>query len=65
MRQPVGSEDPQLRDSWETLSSEEIWNLGQEEGLAQLHQQMLEEFTIQDMEERWESDWEVNYNYQK
>ena len=61
----MGSEDPQLRDSWETLSSEEIWNLEQEEGLAQLHQQILEEFTIQDMEERWEPDWEVDYNYPK
>ena len=59
----VGSEDPQLRDSWETLSSEEIWNLEQEEGLAQLHQQLLEEFTIQDMKERWEPEWKVDYNY--
>ena len=59
----MGSEDPQLRDSWETLSSEEIWNLEQEEGLAQLHHRMLKEFAIQDMEERWEPDWETDYNY--
>ena len=59
----VGSEDPQLRDSWETLSSEDIWNLEQEEVLAQFYQRMTEELAIQDMEERWEPEWETDYNY--
>ena len=59
----VGSKDPKLRDSWETLSSEEIWNLDQEEELARLYRRMTREFAIQDMEERWEPEWETDYNY--
>ena len=61
----MGSEDPQLRDSWETLSSDEIWNLDQEEELAKLYRRMTEEFAIQDMEERWEPKWKTDYNYLK
>ena len=63
----VGSSDPKLRDSWETLSSEEIWNLDQEEELGKLYQSLTEQFAIQDMEEAWEAqwelEWETDYNY--
>ena len=59
----MGSEDFKLRDSWETLSSEEIWNLEQEEELSRLYNSLTQQFTIQDMEERWEPEWETDYNY--
>ena len=61
----VGSENPQLRDSWETLSSEDIWNLHQEEVVAQFYQKMTEELTLQDIKERWEPEWKTDYNYLK
>ena len=47
------------------LSSDEIWNLDQEEELTKLYKRMTKEFAIQDMEERWEPKWETNYNYPK
>ena len=64
---PVGSSDPKFRDSWETLSSEEIWNLEQEEELGKLYQNLSRQFAIQDVEEAWEAQWEpewkTDYNY--
>ena len=47
------------------LSSEDIWNLYQKEVVAQFYQKMTEELTLQDAEERWESEWETDYNYLK
>ena len=41
------------------LSSEEIWNLDQEEGMAQLYQTLTKKLAIHDMEERWEPEWEL------
>ena len=59
--------DPKLRDSWETLSSEEIWNLEQEEELGKLYKNLSRQFALQDMKEAWEAqwkpEWKMDYNY--
>ena len=49
--------DPQLRDSWETLSSDEIWNLESEEALKALHESITHD------NYDYKPEWGTDYQY--